>query len=258
MGHPLLELKNKTAVVVGGTSGIGLALARGLAIAGANVIPSGRRSELVTSASNMVKECGVGSLDMTCDVGKRESLQALLEAAIKEFKSVSILVNCAGVTKKTPTLELSEEEWNSILDTNLSGTLRSCQVFGRHMVEQKYGRIINIASLGSYVGLYQATAYNASKSAVMGLTRSLGVEWARDGVCVNAIVPGVLRTALNANLLDGTPRGAEFLVRTPMRRFGQIEELVGVAVFLASEGASFVTGQGFAVDGGFLASGVNQ
>jgi len=258
MSYPLLDLTNKTAVVIGGTSGIGLALARGLAQAGANVVPTGRRMDLVQSAAGEITAHGVRSLAVTCDVTDVESIKSLLQSACREFGKVEILVNCAGRTKRTPTLELSEKEWNEIMETNLTGTLRACQVFGKHMVENRYGRIINIASLSSFVGLYEVAAYGASKSGVASLTRSLAVEWAAHGVCVNALVPGVLRTALNSKLLDGTPRGQEFLMRTPMKRFGKPEELVGAAIFLASESASFVTGHLLVVDGGIMASGVNQ
>ncbi len=258
MGHPLLDLTNKTAVVIGGTSGIGRALSDGLAEAGANVVPTGRREELVRAAAEQVKALGRRSLAFPCDTTDSNQLERLRDAVLAEFGSVQILVNCAGRTKRMPTLEFPESEWNSILETNLNGTLRACKVFGSHMLERKYGRIINIGSLTSFVAAFEVTAYTASKAAIVALTKSLAVEWATKGVCVNAICPGVFRTDLNAALLDGTPRGQEFLMRTPMHRFGKVEELVGAAVFLASEAASFVTGQTLVVDGGLLASGVNQ
>ena len=258
MGHPLLDLTGKTAVVIGGTSGIGLALARELAIAGADVVPTGRRAELARKAAAEVASLGRRSLALTCDVTDDDSVEQLLKSVCAEFGSVQILVNCAGRTKRSATLDFPDEEWNAILETNLNGTLRACRVFGRHMLEQKYGRIINIGSLACFVGLFEVAAYNASKAAVAALTKTLAIEWATSGVCVNALVPGVLRTDLNAALLDGTERGREFLLRTPMKRYGKVEELGGAAIFLASDAASFVTGHLLVVDGGFLASGVNQ
>lgn len=258
MSYSKLELSGKTAVVIGGTSGIGLAIARGLAEAGANVIPTGRRPALVEAAAKEIRYRGSKSLALACDITDDQAIETLLEAAVNEFGGVDILVNSAGATKRSATLDLSLAEWNHILDTNLTGTLRACQVFGRHMIERKYGRVINIASLGSVLGLYEVTAYCASKAGVAALTKSLAIEWARFGVCVNAIIPGVFHTEMNAGMLKGTPRGQEFLIRTPMGRFGELEELAGAAVFLASDAASFVTGHLLAVDGGILASGVNQ
>jgi NAD(P)-dependent dehydrogenase (short-subunit alcohol dehydrogenase family) len=258
MGHPLLDLKNKTAVVIGGTTGIGLAISKAFAQAGANVIPSSRRSEQVRAAVAEVEALGSRSLAQTCDVLDDNSLTHLLHAATAKFGSVQILVNSAGRTKKMPTLDFPDAEWDSIIETNLTGTLRSCRIFGRHMLEQRYGRIINIASIASFVALQEVTAYCASKAAVASLTKSLALEWATSGVCVNAIAPGVFPTDLNAALLNGTERGKEFLLRTPMRRFGKVEELGGAAVFLASDAASFVTGHLLVVDGGFLAAGVTQ
>lgn len=258
MGHPLLDLTGKTAVVIGGTSGIGLALARELVKAGADVVPTGRRAELARKAAAEVVALGRRSLALTCDVTDEASVEQLLKSVCAEFGSVQILVNSAGRIKRLPTLEFPEDEWNAILQTNLNGTLRACRVFGRHMMERKYGRIINIGSLSCFVGLYEVAAYNASKAGVAALTKTLAIEWATSGVCVNALVPGVVRTDLNAALLDGTERGREFLLRTPMKRYGKVEELGGAAVFLASDAASFVTGHLLVVDGGFLASGVNQ
>ena len=253
-----LDVSGKVAVVVGGTSGIGKALALGLAEAGADVVPTSRRTEQVNETAALIEAIGRRSLSIASDVGDRASLQRVLVETVSNFGKVDILVNCAGMTKRTPTLDLDEDLWQRILDTNLTGTLRCCQVFGRHMVERGYGRIINIASLSTFVALYEVAAYAASKAAVASLTKSLAIEWARHGVCVNAIAPGVFRTPLNTELLDRTDRGKEFLMRTPMGRFGKVEELVGAAVYLASDAASFVTGEILVVDGGFLASGVNQ
>lgn len=258
MAFSKLDLSGRVAVVIGGTSGIGRALAHGLAEAGADVVPSSRRQEQVDATASEIEALGRATVRCTSDVADRESLQELLDNTVGDLGKVDILINCAGTTKRTPTLDLSDDEWNMIMETNLTGTLRGCQVFGRHMIENGYGRIINIASLSTFVSLYEVAAYAASKSAVASLTKSLAIEWAKKGVNVNAIAPGVFRTALNTKLLDETSRGQEFLTRTPMGRFGNVEELAGAAVFLASEAASFVTGEVLVVDGGFLASGVNQ
>jgi NAD(P)-dependent dehydrogenase (short-subunit alcohol dehydrogenase family) len=258
MAFKPLDLTGRTAVIIGGTTGIGHGLSLALAEAGADVIPSSRRSEVVASTVAEIEALGRRSLRCPSDVHDRSSLETLLKSAVAEFGKVDIMINCAGRTKRTPTLEVSEEEWNGILETNLTGTLRAAQVFGRHMLERGYGRIVNIASLSSFVALFEVAAYAASKAAVASLTKTLAIEWGSRGVCVNAIAPGVFKTDLNANLLNGTERGREFLTRTPMKRFGNVSELAGAAVFLSSDAASFVNGEILVVDGGFLASGVNQ
>ncbi|MGB7944978.1 MAG: glucose 1-dehydrogenase [Terriglobales bacterium] len=258
MTSNIFSLEGKTAVVIGGTSGIGRTLSLGLADAGADVIASARRQDQVDETAAEFEGRGRQTLRLRSDVCNRTSLEQLLAAALERFGKVDILINCAGKIKRMPTLTMSEEEWADVVDTNLTGTLRACQIFGKHMLERGYGRIINIASLNSFVALNEVAAYAASKAGVVSLTRSLAVEWSKKGVTVNAVAPGVFRTALNAGLLDSTPRGQELLTRTPMGRFGKTEELVGAAVYLASDAASFVTGQALVVDGGFLASGVNH
>jgi NAD(P)-dependent dehydrogenase (short-subunit alcohol dehydrogenase family) len=258
MSSQLLSLEGKVAVVTGGTSGIGRALSLGLAEAGADVIATARRQQQVEETASGIEAIGRQTLRLTSDVCDRVSLERVRDATIDRFGKVDILINCAGRIKRTPTLTMPEDEWTAILDTNLTGTLRACQIFGRHMLDRSYGRIVNITSLNSFVALSEVAAYAASKAGVASLTRSLAIEWSKKGVTVNAIAPGVFRTDLNSQLLDSTPRGQELLMRTPMGRFGKTEELIGAAIFLASDAASFVTGQTLVVDGGFLASGVNQ
>jgi NAD(P)-dependent dehydrogenase (short-subunit alcohol dehydrogenase family) len=253
-----LNLEGKVAVVVGGTSGLGRAMAVGLAAAGADVVPCSRRLDAAEPVALEVERQGRRSLRVAVDVASRESLVEVREAVLAAFGHVDILINSAGRIRRTPALEVSEEEWACILETNLTGTLRACQVFAPVMIAQSWGRIVNIASLNSFAAFYEVPAYAASKAGVAGLTRALAVEWGRRGVNVNAIAPGVFRTALNESLLDATERGKELLMRTPAGRFGRVEEIAGAAVFLSSEAASFVNGQILVVDGGFLASGVNQ
>ncbi len=251
------DLSGKCAVVLGGTTGIGQVLALGLAEAGADVVASSRSQEATEALAAAIAAMGRRTLAQASDVQSRESLTALCDAVLAEFSAVDILVNCAGKTQRLPTLTCSEEVWTSILDVNLTGTLRGCQVFGRPMLERGKGRIINIASLSTFVAFQEVAAYSASKAAVGSLTRSLAVEWAPHGVLVNAIAPGIFPTALNRALLD-SPRGQELKMRTPMGRFGEPSELVSTALYLACDRTSFTTGQIIPVDGGFLASGVNQ
>jgi NAD(P)-dependent dehydrogenase (short-subunit alcohol dehydrogenase family) len=253
----LFDLSGRLAVVVGGTSGIGRAIALGLADAGADVVVTGRRESLVGEVAGEIEQRGRKSLRIAADVADSAALEKVKNACLETFGRLDVMVYAAGTTKRVPTLQMDDADWHRIMDTNLTGMLRSCQVFGREMVAKRSGRIIAIASLTSFVGMFEVAAYTTSKAAVAGLTRALAVEWAPHGVMVNAIAPGVFRTALNSALLD-SPRGQELLMRTPMKRFGKVDELVGAAIYLASDAASFVTGHVLAVDGGFLASGVNQ
>ena len=253
------QLQDQNVVIVGGTSGIGRTLAAGLRQLGAYVIPTSRRLPEVESTCAELEEDGQASTPrQTCDVTDRNSLDSFLDAVVSERGPVHALVNSAGTTSKSASLDVDKSEWDRILEVNLTGTFLACQTFGGHMVERGYGRIVNIGSLASFVGLHEVAAYTASKAGVAGLTRALAVEWAPHGVCVNALAPGVFRTELNRELLDGTERGQEFKTRTPLRRFGDLKELVGATAFLCSPSASFVCGEVLKVDGGFLASGVNQ
>jgi len=251
-----LSLKDKVAVVLGGASGIGRAIALGYARAGADVIVSSRRLDLVEQTAAELRALGSRTLCRASDVTQRASLEDLCSAVTGQFGRVDILAVTSGILVKAPSAELSEDDWVRVIDTNLNGTFRANQVFGRHMIRQQKGAILNTGSLTSFVSFPEVAAYNASKSGVRMLTATLAVEWARHSVRVNALAPGVFRTPLNTRVLDIPERMEAILKRTPMGRIGDLEELVGAAVFLVSDAASFITGITLPVDGGFLAKGI--
>jgi NAD(P)-dependent dehydrogenase (short-subunit alcohol dehydrogenase family) len=257
MSQGMFDLTGRVAVITGGASGLGFAISGALASCGATVVPCGRRRDAVDAACKSLEGVGGKVFGRTVDVARRESVDALRDELVSTLGGVDILVNAAGKTFRKATMGVTEAEWNDLMDTNLTGMLRACQSFFEPLKKSGRGRIVNIASLGSYTALFETTAYCASKAAVLSLTRSLAIEWARYEICVNAIAPGVFPTDLNRKLIVGTPRGDEFIMRTPMKRFGRAEELGGAAVLLSSSAASYMTGSCITVDGGYLASAVN-
>ena len=258
MSDSLFDLSGQVALVTGTSRGLGQYFARALARSGADIAMTSRDSSTLQDFSRELQSLGRKTFSTALDVRNHESIQQAVTAIEEHFGKIDILVNNAGCNIRKPALDVTWEDWNIILETNLRGSFFVAQAVARGMIARGYGRIINIASLSTFVALNEVAAYAASKAAVGSLTQTLAVEWSKHGVNVNAIAPGVFRTSLNANLLDSTPRGKEFLMRTPMGRFGNTDELIGAAVYLASDAASFVAGQIIAVDGGFLASGVNQ
>lgn len=256
MSENIFDLTGKVAVAVGGTSGIGKAIALGFARAGATVVTSSRRQQMVDATAAEIEALGSKTLRLTSDVQDRSSLQNLCDQTVAQFGKIDILLVTAGTLKKEPSVDVAEDEWMRIIDINLSGSFRANQIFGRQMIKQGFGNIINTGSMTSFVSFAQVCAYNCSKAGVKMLTETLATEWAEHGVRVNAVAPGVFRTSLNTKVLDIPERMEAIVKRTPMGRIGTLDEMVGAAVYLASDAAKFVTGITIPVDGGFLAKGI--
>ena len=251
---PRFDLSGQYALVIGGTSGIGKAIAQGYLESGARVIIVGRNQAKLAAALAELKPLGE-AFGYAADVSTQEGLRGLVGAVLAHHGHLDILVNCQGITKLMPAEDFSRADWRSIMDTDLESVFFACTEVGRHMLGRGRGSIINIASLASHRGWPKSALYAIAKAGVLSLTQTLGAEWAARGVRVNAISPGFFMTELNRDKMS-PERKALALSRTPAGRFGEVDELVGAAIYLASPGAGFVTGQTIAVDGGFLASGL--
>ncbi len=261
-----MNLEGKTALITGGTSGIGKAIAEGFLDAGAKIVVGSRSLDKVTTAAkDLCKGRDEGVVAATqLDVADRKSVDAAFETAIETMEKVDILINCAGVNAKKPTLDVSDEEMRFIMDVNFHGPFYASQVFAKHIksrggMKSGGGVIVNVCSVTSFLALSEVTAYACSKAALLGLTRQLAVEWTRSlGIRVNAIAPGFVPADQNRKILKSGDRGRRILENTPMERFGDPEEMAGAVIFLASDAGKFVNGECINIDGGFMIHGVSD
>lgn len=248
MTKDLFSLAGKQALITGGGTGIGLGIAQAFCAAGAKVVISGRRQEVLQSAC---EQLGPNASYHVCDLSKLENIPAEVQAMEKQGFAPDILVNNAGINLKKPALEVTDEEFNAVIQTNLNGLFALSREVARGMAARGKGVILNITSMAAMYGLDRVPAYSAAKTGVLGLTRTLAVEWARLGIRVNSIAPGFIFSAMTAKALDADPdRKRRVMDRTPMGRMGNPEEIAAAAVFLCSDAASFVTGVNLPVDGG--------
>lgn len=251
----LFDLSGKLALVTGASRGIGHALSLALADAGADIVVAARSLPALEALKNAIIQKGRRCIAIACDVTSGEAVNALYAELGALNLSADILINNAGVEEVAPSTEVTEALWHKIVDTNLKGAFFVAQQFAKAaMAAAKPGSIINLASLTSAVGVPTAVPYTASKSGILGITRGLATEWAQQGIRVNAIGPGYFKTALTEVFYEDEQWCADMLQKIPLGRFGQLTDLAGVTIFLASDASAYVTGQVFYVDGGYLAA----
>ncbi len=248
-----MRLKDKIAIVTGSGRGIGRAIAIELAKEGAKIVVTSTNLEECKEVCEIINPLGVETLCLKCDVSKKKEIDHLVTQTMDKFGKIDILVNNAGVVRQKPLTETTEEDWNFTIDINLKGPFLFCKAVVPHMIKQKSGKIISIASIAGEVGFPNISAYCASKGGVINLTRELALELAPHNINVNAIAPGVIETKMTEEMLKDSETRKALLAQTPMGRVGQPEEIGKAVLFLASDNASYVTGQTLAVDGGWLA-----
>ena len=252
----MIDLAGKTALVTGASRGIGRAIAVGYARAGADVALSARTAEALGETANDVEALGRKAFVLAADVTDRDAAQAMVRAAIEVLGHLDVVVNNAGGTSfMVPFTDLRFDGWTKVMRLNAESIVHVMQAAGPHLLERGSGSVVNVASVAALTGTPALTPYGASKAAVVSLTKSVALEWAHRGVRVNALCPGWTATDLNRNLWENEDASRAMTARIPMGRWGRAEEMVGAAVFLASDAASYVTGQAIVVDGGVTAGG---
>ncbi len=247
------SLKGRNALVTGSSTGLGAAMAIGLAQAGASVVIHGRNESRIDETCTAIRQAGGKAVRAVADVSDAKACEGLIELAIRELGSLDILINNAGIIRRTPAADYTLKDWTDVLETNLNAVFRLCQMAGRHMLARGNGKIINIASLLSFQGGVLVPAYAAAKGAVAQLTKALANEWAPKGVNVNAIAPGYMETDVTTALRADPVRSRQILERIPAGRWGTPQDLAGAAVFLASAASDYLHGHVLVVDGGWMA-----
>lgn len=252
----IFSLKGKNAIVIGGSGGIGQSLCYSLAEAGANICLVSRTKEKLDKLARELKMLGVEALPCVADVTSYLEIEKVEKEASKQLGKIDILINAQGFNIKKQALELTQEEFDKVLFINLNSVFTTCKVIGRHMIQNKHGKIINIGSITSFLGNYGAAAYASGNGGVVQLTKVLAVEWASYNINVNCIIPGYFITNQTKERLSKKEIYEKIISRTPMRRIGNLKDLTGAVVFLSSSASDFITGAYLAIDGGLLACGI--